>query len=217
MKRRDVDREMERLSRSERASRIGVTARKGTAMAERPGPTEASAPSGVLEDQVLEDGVFRLENWLPFEFSFVANRVSSMLARMYQERYGLSVVGWRVLGVLNNESPLSAKQVSERTAMNAVNVSRAVAHLATLGMVRRGSNARDYRQVLLSPSRKGRAAYREVVPLAIAIEEELLRGMTGAQRELLVQAMGVLSRNAAARLPESRDWTSLLGKTKPGT
>lgn len=184
-------------------------------MAEKQYVADASARSGVLDDHVLEDGVFRLENWLPFEFSFVANRVSSTLARMYKERYGLSVVGWRVLAVLNSESPLSAKQVSERTAMNAVNVSRAVAHLATLGMVRRGSNARDYRQVLLSPSKKGLAAYREVVPLAIAIEEELLRGMQGAERELLVQAMRILSRNAAARLPESRNWTSLLGKTKP--
>jgi len=167
------------------------------------------------EDHVLEDGVFRLEDWLPFEFSFVANRVSSMLARMYKERFKLSVVGWRVLAILNNESPLSAKQVAERSAMNAVNVSRAVAHLDRLGMVRRSSNAHDYRQVLLSPSKKGRLAYQQVLPLANAIEAELLQGMPDAQRRLLHQTMQTLARNAAARLDESRDWRSLL--TKPPT
>lgn len=160
--------------------------------------------------QVLEDGVFRVENWLPYEFSVIANRVSSTLARMYKERFKLSVVGWRVLCILNNESPLSAKQVAERTVMNAVNVSRAVAHLDSLGMVKRSTNVQDFRQVMLSPSRKGQAAYRRVLPLAMAIEKELLQGMNDGELRVLREVMGRLSRTAAARLPESRDWRSLL-------
>jgi DNA-binding MarR family transcriptional regulator len=169
------------------------------------------AAAGKMTDQhVLEDGVFRLENWLPYEFSFVANRVSSMLARMYRQRFKLSVVGWRVLAILNNESPLSAKQVTERTAMSAVNVSRAVAHLAKLGMVKRSSNQEDYRQVMLSPSKKGQDAYRQVLPLATAIEQELLQAMSADDRELLRRFMSMLSRSAADRLPETRDWRGLL-------
>ncbi len=164
------------------------------------------------DKHTLEDGVFRLENWLPYEFSLVANRVSAMLARMYKERYGLSVVGWRVLAILNNESPLSAKKVAERTAMNAVNVSRAVAHLADLGMVRRSTNAQDYRQVMLSPSKKGQSAYQQVIPLAMAIEQELLQGMKRADIETLRQTAIALSGRAALRLPETRGWRSLLPK-----
>ena len=164
------------------------------------------------DQHALEDGVFRIENWLPYEFSLVANRVSSTLERMYKERYGLSVVGWRVLAILNNESPLSAKQVTERTAMNAVNVSRAVAHLAGLGMVKRSTNAQDYRQVMLSPSKKGQAAYQQVLPLAVAIEQELLQGMNKADVERLRETVVALARSAASRLPESRDWRSLLPK-----
>ncbi len=179
-------------------------------MADKQRFTIEAALDEPTEGHVLEDGVFRVENWLPYEFSVVANRVSSTLARMYKERFKLSVVGWRVLCILNNESPLSAKQVAERTVMNAVNVSRAVAHLDTLGMVKRSTNAQDFRQVMLSPSRKGQAAYRQVLPLAMAIERELLQGMSNSDLRILRGVMGRLSRTAATRLPESRDWRSLL-------
>lgn len=183
-------------------------------MAEMQRITGALVQVGAPEQHALEDGVFRIENWLPYEFSLVANRVSSTLARMYKERYGLSVVGWRILAILNNEAPLSAKQVSERTDLNAVNVSRAVAHLAELGMVRRSTNAQDYRQVILRPSKKGEAAYRHVVPLAVAIEKELLQDMKSADIESLRQTVVALARAAANRLPASRDWRSLLSVNK---
>jgi len=133
-----------------------------------------------------------------------------MLARMYTERFKLSVNAWRVLAVLNNEAPLSAKQVAERTAMKPVNVSRALAQLDRLAMVKRGANRADYRQVLLTPSKKGQAAYREVVPLAIAIEEELLQGMKKSEVEVLRRAVIALASTAAERLPETRDWRDLL-------
>ena len=98
-----------------------------------PGAKAQSNNAREHEDHVLEDGVFRLENWLPYEFSRIANRVASMLARMVTERFGLSLNAWRVLAVLNNEFPLSAKQVAARTMLSPVNVSRALSQLDELG------------------------------------------------------------------------------------
>lgn len=166
-----------------------------------------------VTEQALEDGVFRLQDWFPYEFSLVANRVSSMLARMYSQRFGLSVSAWRVLAVLCNQTPqapLSAKEVAERTAMNAVNVSRALSQLDRLGMIRRAANKADYRQVALTPSRKGEAAYAAVVPLAMAIESELLDGLKKSEIDALRKVALALARSAALRLPESRDWRELL-------
>src|SRR5207237_790260 len=151
-------------------------------------------------DHVLEDGVFHIENWLPYEFSLVAGRVSSMLARMYQERFKLSVVGWRVLAMVNSAAPITAKEVGARTTMTPVNVSRAVAQLAQLGMIKRTKDPADNRQVLLTPSAKGRAAYAEVLPLAKAIEQELLAELTPAERAVLHRTMLVLSQRATTRL-----------------
>ena len=101
--------------------------------------------------------------------------------------------------------------------MNAVNVSRAVAHLARLGMVKRSTNAQDYRQVMLSPSRKGQSVYQQALPLAIAIEQKLLQGMKRSDVENLRQTVVVLARDAAARRPESRDWRTLLPRKKAAT
>jgi len=174
----------------------------------------AEAPTNNVpqrEDHVLEDGVFRLENWLPYEFSRIANRVASMLARMVTERFRLSLNAWRVLAVLNNEFPLSAKQVAARTMLSPVNVSRALSQLDKLGMIKRSSNAADYRQVMLTPSKKGQAAYHEVVPLSMAIEKELLAGLKGTELAALRKLMASLSDSAATRLPETRDWRELLG------
>lgn len=163
-----------------------------------------------LRSHSLADGVFHLENWLPYEFSFVANRVSAMLQRMYGQRFGLSVVGWRVLAILNNASPLSAKEVAERSAMSPVNVSRAVAHLMLRGMVRRIPDKRDTRKVMLSPSAKGASAYRLVLPLAEAIEDEILGKLSAKERSALRQMMRKVARSAAAGLPASRDWRTLV-------
>lgn len=164
-------------------------------------------------DHVLEDGVFRIENWLPYEFSVVAGRVSATLARMYQERFSLSVVGWRVLAMVNSAAPITAKAVGERTAMSAVNVSRAVAQLAQLGMLKRTKNPVDNREVFLSPSPKGRAAYLQVVPLARAIEDELLADLSPEQRTQLHETMLLLSQRAATRLSDERDWRTLVGQS----
>lgn len=176
--------------------------------ATRARPTDPAASAAPAP--VALDGVFQLQDWLPYEFSLIAGRVSALLAGMYQERFKLTVPGWRVLAVLNDEAPLSAKQVGERTAMSPVNVSRAVAHLHELGMVLRSSNAQDQRQVLLRPSRKGQEAYRQVIPLAMKIEQRLLQGLRPAELHALRRAIAALSQRALTQLPDPQDWHTLV-------
>lgn len=168
---------------------------------------EASLKSGTVERAVaLEDGVFQLENWLPYEFSYIANRVSATLAKVYTERFRLSVTGWRIIGVLANFAPLSAKELAERTAMNQVNITRAITALTRLRMVRRRVDREDRRRVVLSLSDKGVAAYREVIPVAMGIEAELLEGLSVEQRDILKRLVRSLADRASRVLPDSRDW-----------
>jgi DNA-binding MarR family transcriptional regulator len=159
----------------------------------------------------LGGAIFRLEDWLPYEFSVIANRVSAMLARAYTERYRLSVTGWRIVGVLANYQPLSAKQLAERTAMNQVSITRAISELVRLRMVRRTIDRRDRRRVVLRLSERGIAAYREVIPVAIGIEAELLRGMSAADRAALKRLARALCQRAQEVLPETRDWRDFRG------
>jgi DNA-binding MarR family transcriptional regulator len=150
--------------------------------------------------------VFDLKDWLPYEFSIIVNRVSALLAAAYTERFGLSVTGWRVIGVLANFQPLSAKELAQRTAMNQVAITRAVGALLNLGMVRRTVDRQDRRHVVLRLSANGLRAYREVIPIAIAIEAEILKVLSAPERARLKRSVRRLCDRVAETLPEGRDW-----------
>jgi DNA-binding MarR family transcriptional regulator len=89
-------------------------------------------------------------------------------------RFGLSIPQWRVIAVLARTPGLAAAEVAERTAMDKVAVSRAVAGLARTGRVRRATAAGDRRRSVLSLTERGWSVYRRIVPLALAYERRLL-------------------------------------------
>ena len=70
-----------------------------------------------------------LDRFLPYRLSVLSNRVSSAIARQYSDRFGLSIPEWRVMAVLGGSPGLSARDVAERTAMDKVQVSRALESL----------------------------------------------------------------------------------------
>jgi DNA-binding MarR family transcriptional regulator len=155
---------------------------------------------------VPRNGGFVLDTWLPHEFSFIANHFSAVLEGMYSRRYGISVTGWRIIAVLANHAPLSAKELAERTAMNPVAITRSVDDLVRVGMVRRRIDARDRRRVVLRLSDKGVATYREVIPVAIRMEDELLRYLPREEVMRLRQTMSLLAKRAEALFGENGQW-----------
>ena len=115
-----------------------------------------------------------LDRFLPYRLSVLANTVSAALSGAYASRFGLTIPQWRVIAVLARSPGLSAADVAERTAMDKVAVSRAVAGLARGGRVRRSVAARDRRRSILSLTTRGWSVYRRIVPLALAYERRLL-------------------------------------------
>lgn len=152
-----------------------------------------------------------LERFLPYRLSVLANTMSAALASAYAERFELSIPEWRVLAVLALRPGLSAAQVAERTAMDKVAVSRAVASLVRARRLERGVEASDRRRSQLRLTPRGVAVYQEVVPWALAYEDALLRGLPARARsrldtllgELLERARGVRTTRLDSR-PRSR-------------
>ena len=70
-----------------------------------------------------------LEKFLPYRLSVLSNTVSSAIAAAYFMNFGLSIPEWRVMAVLAANPGLSAAEVTARTAMDKVAVSRAVKSL----------------------------------------------------------------------------------------
>ncbi|HEY5970508.1 MAG TPA: MarR family winged helix-turn-helix transcriptional regulator [Pseudoxanthomonas sp.] len=146
--------------------------------------------SGSSHDHARHDhAVLELERFLPYRLSVLSNRVSSAIARVYSERFALGVTEWRVMAVLGRYPDLSANEVAQRTAMDKVAVSRAVARLLEARRLQRHTHAGDRRRSVLCLSEDGYRIYDEVAPLALAFERRLFEGMDADERELLFRLL----------------------------
>jgi DNA-binding MarR family transcriptional regulator len=137
-----------------------------------------------------------LERFLPYRLSVLSNLVSSAIADAYRRRFGLTIPEWRVIAVLSRHPGLAAAEVADLTRMDAVAVSRAVARLLRAGRLRRAVSPDDRRRSVLSVSPAGAAVYREVAPLALRYERELLETLSRPQRAVLQQALDLLTARA---------------------
>ena len=130
-----------------------------------------------------------LQNFLPYRLSVLSNRTSDAIARAYSQRFALGVTEWRVMAVLGRCSGLSANQVAQRTAMDKVAVSRAVAKLLDSGRLLRAFDDDDRRRSVLRLSEAGYAIYDQIVPLALGFERQLLGDMDATERTLLFRLL----------------------------
>ncbi|MGA8277520.1 MAG: MarR family winged helix-turn-helix transcriptional regulator [Rhodanobacteraceae bacterium] len=135
-----------------------------------------------------------LERFLPYRLSILSNTLSQQIAREYQRRFKLSVTEWRVMAVLArfDSEDMSARLVAERTAMDKVAVSRAVAGLLAAGRVARRRHDGDKRRSILRLTAKGWKIHDAVAPLARAHERSVLTRLDPAERRALVTILDKL-------------------------
>lgn len=145
-----------------------------------------------------------LDDFFPYRLSVVQQEVSRSIAQIYIEKYRLVRNDWRVMAALGCDQPLSANGVAERTNMDKVQVSRAIARLRRRRLVAQAQDADDRRRSSLRLTAAGQRIYQEIVPLARAREAELLAALTPADLQRLDRLLERLRRrareiNAAAR------------------
>lgn len=136
---------------------------------------------------------FDLERLLPYRLSVLSNRVSNAIANEYHRRFGLAITEWRVMAVLGRYPGLSAREVTERTAMDKVAVSRAVARLLERELVKREIHGDDRRRSVLTLSEAGYSVHAEVAPMVLACERNLLSPLDETERTTLDRLIDKLS------------------------
>ena len=119
-----------------------------------------------------------LEDFLPYKLAILSHTVSSLVARVYDKSFGLTIPEWRVIAIVGRFQGLSAVEVAERTMMDKVAVSRAVTKLIKRGRIEREFADADRRRSILNLSEEGKRVHDEVAPLALKMEEDLLHGLT---------------------------------------
>ncbi len=132
---------------------------------------------------------FKLEEFLPYQLSVTAGRVSRVFARHYSDEFGLTIPEWRVLAVIGRFEAISPSRVSEWTGMDKVKVSRAAATLVARGLLRQTQDPGDGRARVLRMTRKGQRVYEGVIPLARRLEGELAAALSRSEWSSLQKSL----------------------------
>lgn len=140
---------------------------------------------------------FLLEEFLPYELSVAANRISRLFARRYSAEFGLSIAEWRVMAVVGRFGSIAARAVVERTEMDKVKVSRAAASLIAAGLLEQQPDPQDGRARRLCLTAEGAAIHQAIIPRARALEAQLAEGMSAADWDSLRALLRRLTRHAA--------------------
>jgi len=120
----------------------------------------------------------RLDDYLPYRLSVASNEVSRLIARAYEDRFGLTIPQWRVICILAEDGPSTPQAIVARTATDKVIVSRAAQALTIRRLVQRKPNEADGRSHHLELTDTGRALHAEVTPLALRYEAEVISGLS---------------------------------------
>lgn len=127
----------------------------------------------------------RLDAYLPYRLSVASNAVSGLIARSYQDRFGLTVPQWRLICVLAEDGGLTQGQIVARTVMDKVTVSRAAQGLLKRRLVVRSEHQADGRSHVLRLTDEGASLHAEIAPLALAYEAALIAGLAPEEVSLL--------------------------------
>ena len=135
-----------------------------------------------------------LEELLSYRICILAKLIERTSASELDKAHELGVAEWRVLAQLSVQSPSTVRWIAARMRVDRAEVSRAAAALIRRRLARREADPRDARSALFSATESGRALYRAIMALRLALRERLTGGLAPAEADALTGAVAKLIR-----------------------
>ncbi|MBY4598665.1 MarR family transcriptional regulator [Ottowia caeni] len=126
-----------------------------------------------------------------------------LVVRMCEQEYGITRREWRILSSLVNREGVLSSELASIAMLDRARTSRNLTRLAQKNLVLRVPKPSDRREVHIYLTDEGRRLHSEVFPRIVAIQRELLAGMTGAQREQLSELLALLQAQATTLVAAS--------------
>lgn len=146
---------------------------------------------------------FALTCFLPFRLNRLAAEISEQLATLYAERFDIDIPQWRVLATLSAGKTWTAKAIVASTRTHKSTISRAVEALSRRGLVESIQALDDKRAFDLRLTASGRRLFRQLEPLVLDYERDLLARLSESEGRAL--ARGIAALEKALKLEERRD------------
>lgn len=137
-------------------------------------------------------GLEVLEHAVPYKLYKLALRGSRAKSAYIKKQIGLSIDEWKVLLLIGTFSPLSTKEVAQRSTLDKVRVSRTTDRLVRQGLVTGHRDPNDRRKVELKLTRLGRAKYRGVVASLTTWDTAFVQALEPKSLALLIKLLQTL-------------------------
>ena len=118
---------------------------------------------------------FILENFLPYQLSLLANRISKDFSKEYISRFKLNNAEWRIIAHLSQENKaISIREIYSKVDLEKSKVSRAVSRLSSRQILTKTVNLKDRRLVDLKLTKNGKKIIENMAKVAKDFESEVL-------------------------------------------
>jgi len=118
---------------------------------------------------------FILENFLPYQLSLLANRISKDFSKEYISRFKLNNAEWRIIAHLSQENEaISIREIYSKVDLEKSKVSRAVSRLSSREILTKTVNLKDRRLVDLKLTKNGKKIIENMAKVAKDFESEVL-------------------------------------------
>lgn len=134
----------------------------------------------------------KLNSFFPYQLAQLQAQVSQYIAQSYTGEFSLSKAEWRILAVINNQSPLTAKEIGQLTSLEKMPASRAIKRLLEKELVTKQECDQDKRASLLSPTDEGKATFQALAPKALELEQQLLSELSMQEQQQLASTLAKL-------------------------
>jgi len=144
----------------------------------------------------VQTPLLTLERYLPYRLSILSNKVSTLVAQAYKDKFALSITEWRIMAVLGEYSGISADEISLKTQIEKSLISRAINKLVSRKLIERTISKEDKRRSQIALSETGYEVYAEIVPLSLDYEATLLGALDKHEQAELSQLIDRLYAHA---------------------
>ncbi len=138
----------------------------------------------------------QLDSFFPYRLAVASEAFSRKLTEVYQREFGLSREEWRLLFLLANAKCLTSLELTQRTTLDKVQVSRAAQKLDDKGLITRAISEEDRRIRVYHCTPEGHRQFETLLPQVEARAQGMLNSMSAEDRAALDRGVTALLKAA---------------------
>lgn len=145
-------------------------------------------------DELDADGAsLSVEDFLTTVVSLASNALRRTITLPYAQQFGLTMPEWRIISVLAHAGQLPFTELVVRSATDKGQLSRTLRTLQSRQLVAIRSQSDGSKKLDCMITRKGRALYEQVMPVARREQASMIRKLDPNERRVLYGAMKKLT------------------------